>query len=97
MKYFFRKKVLTSFIESLSLLFLTRSQARFLPQVSPYHPIRPHQQIRRNRQVDLLGRFEIYHEFALHWLLDRSAPGLLAQSTLWKAITIPDVCGSKLS
>ena len=40
------------------------------------HLVRPHQHVRRNRQTDLLGGFEIDHELELLRLLDRKISGL---------------------
>src|SRR5262244_3924569 len=40
------------------------------------HSIRSSQHVRRNRQADLLGRFQIDHEFELYWLLHRQVGGL---------------------
>ena len=40
------------------------------------HPIRPRQHLRRNRQADLLGCFEIDHQLELRRLLDRQSAGL---------------------
>jgi len=34
-----------------------------------YYPIRPHQDVRRNCQADLLRRFQIYHELKFRRLL----------------------------
>jgi hypothetical protein len=36
----------------------------------PYHSVRPDQHIRRDREADLLGGFEIEEQFKLHRLLD---------------------------
>src|SRR5262249_14342976 len=40
------------------------------------HFIRPSQHIRRDREVDLLGSFQIDHQFKLGWLLHRQISGL---------------------
>src|SRR4030095_15113389 len=40
------------------------------------HFIRPRQHIRRNRQADLLGSFQIDNELELFWLLHRQIAGL---------------------
>jgi hypothetical protein len=39
------------------------------------HPIRPRQHIRRNRQTDLLGCFQIDHQLKLLRLLGRKVGG----------------------
>ena len=46
------------------------------------HPIRPHQHIGRDRQADLLGRFQIDDELELDRLLDRQIGGLRALQNL---------------
>src|SRR5215472_13278416 len=52
------------------------------------HPVRPRQHVRRNRQADLLCRFEIDDELELLRLLDRQISWLRAFQNLI------DVCGS---
>jgi len=47
--------------------------------------IRPHQHIRRNRQADLLGSFEIDHEFKLRRLFHGMICGLCA---FWNFVRI---------
>ncbi len=42
----------------------------------PNHLIRPHQNVRRNRQADLLGGFKIDHQLKLGRLLNRQIGGL---------------------
>jgi hypothetical protein len=49
---------------------------------SPNHLVRPHQHVRRNRQADLLGRFQINDEFKLLRLLHRQIGGLSAFQNL---------------
>jgi hypothetical protein len=39
------------------------------------HLIRSHQHIRRNRQADLLGGFEVYYQLKLRGLLDGRSAG----------------------
>jgi hypothetical protein len=46
----------------------------FLPSFD--HLIRSHQHIRRNRQADLLGGFEVYYQLKLRGLLDGKIGGL---------------------
>jgi hypothetical protein len=41
-------------------------------------PIRSRQDIGRDRQPDLFGSFEIYHQFELRWLLHGEVVGLRA-------------------
>src|SRR5215831_10062332 len=59
------------FFISVSLSPATRRSTLATPPFSFDDPIRPHQHIRRDRQADLLGRFEIDNELELHWLFDR--------------------------
>jgi hypothetical protein len=42
------------------------------------HFVRPHQHVRRNRETDLLGRFQINDKLKLHRLLDRKVGRLRA-------------------
>ena len=42
----------------------------------PNDPVRPRQHIRRNRQADLLGSFQIDHQLELRRLLDGRSAGL---------------------
>lgn len=42
----------------------------FTTHASPNYPVRPRQHIRRDRQADLLGGFEVDDEFKLDRLLD---------------------------
>ena len=41
------------------------------------HSVRPRQHVRRNRQADLLGSFEIDDELELLWLLHRKIRGFV--------------------
>src|SRR5437016_9925176 len=45
------------------------------PPVSPNHLVRPHQHVRRNRQANLLGGFQIDDELEFRRLLDRKIGG----------------------
>ena len=56
--------------------------ASFLCVFLFYHPVRPRQHFRRNRQADLLGGFEIDDEFELRRLLHRQIGGLGALQNL---------------
>src|SRR6266542_376125 len=49
---------------------------RFTSSSLPNDFIRPHQHIRRNRQTDLLGCFQVDHELKLRWLLHGKIGGL---------------------
>jgi hypothetical protein len=57
-------------------------QVQFNPEsllsVSPSldHPVRPRQHVARNRQADLLRRFQVDHKFELRRLLHREVSGL---------------------
>ena len=52
----------------------------FLPSLD--HLVRSHQHVRRNRQADLLGGFQIDDELKLRRLLDRKVGGLGALEDL---------------
>ena len=45
-------------------------------EISTNHFVRPHQHVRRNRQADLLGGFQIDDELELRRLLHRKISGL---------------------
>jgi hypothetical protein len=60
---------------------LNRLRKQFNPGVGAWllnHFIRSRQHIRRNRQTDLLGGFQIDDELKLHWLLNWNVGGLCA-------------------
>jgi hypothetical protein len=56
------------------------AQLGFLPSLD--HVIRPHEHVGRNRQADLLSRFQIDDEPKLGWLFDRQVCGFGALSIL---------------
>ena len=49
---------------------------------SPNHLVRPRQHVRRNRQADLIGRFEVDNELEFPRLLHRKIGGLCALKDL---------------
>jgi len=59
-------------MQQKTLTGLSRRRIQFKPGIAAWlldHPIRPRQHIRRNRQADLFGRFEIDDELELFRLL----------------------------
>ena len=62
------------------------------------HPIRSGQHIRRNRQADLLRRFQIDDELELLGLLDRQIGGLsaLEDSVHTAAYAVPFMAGMSM-
>ena len=52
--------------------------------LSANHPIRPHQHVGRDRQADLLGRFQIDDELEFLWLLDRQVGWLACLSESYR-------------